>query len=59
MTKEQLIELIQSIPDGQHITFEAVVGDSFNFGCEARVFQNQDDGDWRFRLNGDKDWNEV
>ena len=57
MTKTELIAMINEIPDGEDIIFEAVVGDSFNFSCRPTVFINNDDGDWRFRLNGDSDWN--
>jgi len=60
ISKEDLLELINEIPDGQMVRVEAVLatvedGDAeelFDFDCKIRTFVNSDDGDVRLRVEG-------
>lgn len=56
--KSELIKLLDTIPGDPDITVESVLGDSFNFDCRIRVFFNDDDEDWRLRVEADIDEND-
>lgn len=55
ITKEKLLKIISEIPDGEKIQVESVIGESFNFNCSVRVFINDDDGNYRLRVEAKKD----
>ena len=49
--KEDLLKLINQLPDGELIQVEAVLGEEvFDFDCSIRTFVNEDDGSWRLRV---------
>lgn len=55
MKKQELLKLIEQLPEG-NIDLECIVGDAFNFStCKLEIIYNQDDRDYRLRMSAKTD----
>ena len=54
--KSDIINALSHIKNHEYVRLEVVIGESFNFtDCNIRTFRNDDDGDWRLRVEADTD----
>lgn len=58
LTKSELLDLLKDVKDDEKIQFESIVesgrGYVGDYDCEVEVFFNEDDQNWRLRLDGDE-----